>query len=99
MSTKSPRTPNLHHSLVTQGGPGSVRFGSVTGVEQLERFRFSVPAVPLQKGFSVFQVSLTGRFRFRFSVSGKAVPMVPVSGSGSVSELPYYVYVAELASN
>ena len=34
-----------------QGGPGSVRFGYGLGVEGFERFRFSVLAVPLQKGF------------------------------------------------
>ena len=33
-----------------QGGPGSVRFGYGLGVERFERFRFSVPAVPLRKG-------------------------------------------------
>ena len=65
-----------------QGGPGSVLFGYGFGMERFERFRFSVPTVPLQKGFSVFQYSLTGkvpvpvpvsvpgkrfrRFRFRF---------------------------------
>ena len=37
--------------------PASVRFGDGLGVEQFERFQFSVPAVPLQKRF---------RFRFRF---------------------------------
>ena len=36
---------------IKQGGPGSVRFGYGLGMERLERFRFSVPAVPLQKGF------------------------------------------------
>ena len=34
-----------------QGGLGSVRFGYGSGVERFERFRFSVPAVPLQNGF------------------------------------------------
>ena len=44
-----------------QGGTGSVRFGCGLGVERFERFRFSVPAVPLQKGFLRFQYSLTGK--------------------------------------
>ena len=82
-----------------QGGP--VRFGYGLGVERFKRFRFSVPAVPLQKGFSVFQYSLTGKDGSGFgswktvlavpvplSVSGKTVPTVPVSGSGSVPEPP-----------
>ena len=30
-----------------QGGPGSVWFGCGLGMERFERFRFSVPAVPL----------------------------------------------------
>ena len=51
-----------------QGGPGSVRFGYGLGVKGFERFRFSVLAVPLQKG--VFCVSVQfnreGRFRFQF---------------------------------
>ena len=61
-----------------------VRFGSVTvwGWERFERFRFSVPAVPLEKGFSVFQYSLT---RKDGSGSGfgswKTVPAVPVPHS------------------
>ena len=33
-----------------QRGRGSVRFGYGLGVERFDRFRFSVPAVPLQKG-------------------------------------------------
>ena len=37
--------------LKGQSGPGSVRFGYGLGVERFDRFRFSVPAVPLQKGF------------------------------------------------
>ena len=37
--------------LKNQSGPGSVRFGYGLGVERFDRFRFSVPAVPLQKGF------------------------------------------------
>ena len=52
----------------TQGGPGSVRFGYGLGMERFERFRFSVPAVPLRRGFlCVFSTaSQRGRFRFRF---------------------------------
>ena len=38
-----------------------VRFGYGLGMERFKRFRFSVPAVPLQKGFSVFQYNLTGK--------------------------------------
>ena len=66
-------------------------------MERFKRFRFSVPAVPLQKGFFCISVQFKrrGRFRFQFletvpavpvplSVSGKTVPTVPVSGSGSV---------------
>ena len=49
-------------SCIWQGGPGSVRFGYGLGMERFKRFRFSVPAVPLQKkGFSVFQYNLTGK--------------------------------------
>ena len=71
-------------------------------VERFERFRFSVPAVPLQKKvFPVFQYSLTGKdgsgsgfgswktvpaVPVPLSVSGKTVPTVLVSGSGSVPE-------------
>ena len=45
-----------------QGGPGSVRFGYGLGMERFERFRFSVPAVPLRRGLlSVFQYSLKER--------------------------------------
>ena len=36
-----------------QGGPGSVRFGYGLGMEQFERFRFSVPAAPLRRGVFV----------------------------------------------
>ena len=45
-----------------------VRFGYGLGVERFERFRFSVPAVPLQKGFVCASVQFhrKGRFRFRF---------------------------------
>ena len=72
-------------------------------MERFKRFRFSVLAVPLQKGVSVFQYSLTGKegsgsgfgswktvpaVPVPLSVSGKTVPTVPVSGSGSVPEPP-----------
>ena len=41
------------------GSPGSVRFGYGLGMERFERFRFSVPAVPLRRVFfSVFQYNL-----------------------------------------
>ena len=88
-----------------QGGPGSVRFGYGLGMERFEPFRFSVLAVPLQRGFSVFQYSLTERdtsgssfgswktvpaVPVPLSVSGKTVPTVPVSGSGSVPGPPCY---------
>ena len=45
-----------------------VRFGYGLGVEQLERFRFSVLAVPLRKGGSCVSVQFSrkGRFRFQF---------------------------------
>ena len=75
-----------------QSGPGSVRFGYGLGVERFDRFRFSVPAVPLQKGFSVFQYILKGKdgsgsgfgswktvpVPVPLSVSGKTVLTVPV---------------------
>ena len=72
-------------------------------MERFKRFRFSVLAVPLQKGFAVFQYSLTGKegsgsgfgswktvpaVPVPLSVSGKTVPTVPVSGSGSVPVPP-----------
>ena len=90
----SPRTFGEHFGKLKFNIPprprAPVRFGYGLGMEQFERFRFSVPAVPPQKGFSC----VSGRFRFRFlengsggsgslSVSGKTVP---VSGSGSVPE-------------
>ena len=89
--------------LLCSGGPGSVRLGHGLEMEQFEWFRFSVPAVPLQKGFFCMSVQFNrkGRFRFRFRFLengsggsssafgfGKTVPTVPVSGSGSVPEPP-----------
>ena len=96
--------PQTFRKTEVQGGPGSVRFGYGSGVERFERFRFSVPAVPLQKGFSLFQYCLTGKegsgsgfgswktvpaVPVPLSVSGKTVPTVPVPGSGSVPEPPW----------
>ena len=86
----------IHFAIVREA---PVRFGSVTVWRwNGSRFRFSVPAVPLQKGF-FFQYSLTEKDGSGFgswktvpavpvplSVSGKTVPTVPVSGSGSVPE-------------
>ena len=44
-----------------------VRFGYGSGMERFERFRFSVPAVPLRRGLlCVFQYSFYQRGRFRF---------------------------------
>ena len=37
--------------VIFQGGPGSVRFGYGLEMERFKRFRFSVPAVPLRRGF------------------------------------------------
>ena len=82
-----------------------VRFGSVTvwGWKGSIGSGFSVPAVPLQKGFSVFQYIFKGKdgsgsgfgswktvpaVPVPLPVSGKTVPTVPVPGSGSVPEPP-----------
>ena len=63
---------------LTQGGPGSVRFGYSLEMERFERFWFPVPAVPLQKGFFCISAQFNGkgRFRFRFLENGSG-------GSGS----------------
>ena len=66
-------------------------------MERFERFRSSVPVVPLDKGLSAFQFSLTesdgsgfGSWKtvpvvaVRLSVPGKTGPTVPVFGFGSV---------------
>ena len=89
--------------VLKQGGPGSVRFDYGLGMERLERFRFSVPAVPLRRGFfcvsAQFQRedgSSSGFGSWKTvpavpvprSVPGKTVPTVPVSGSGSVPGPP-----------
>ena len=88
---------------LTKSREAPVRFGYGLGMERFKRFRFSVLAVPLQKGFSVFQYSLTGKegsssssgswkavpaVPVPLSVSGKTVPTVPVSSSVSVPEPP-----------
>ena len=54
-----------------QGGPGSVRFGYGLGVEAFERFRFSVLALPLPKGFFCVSVQFNREGRFRFPVPGR----------------------------
>ena len=86
-----------YHYTQNQGGPGSVRFGYGSGVERFKRFRFSVPAVPLQKGFFCISVQFNrkGRFRFRFRFlengsSGSAFGFGKngSDGSGSVPEPP-----------
>ena len=90
----------MRHS---QGGPGSVRFGYGLGMERFERFRFSVPAVPLRRGFLCVSVQFHredgsgsgfGSWKTVLavpvprSVPAKTVPTVPVSGSGSVPAPP-----------
>ena len=79
------------------------RFGWVRlrfGVERFERFRFSVPAVPLMRGFlcvsaqfhredgSGFGSKTVPAVPVPRSVPAKTVPTVPVSGSGSVPGPP-----------
>ena len=59
-----------------QGGPGSVRFGYGLGMKRFERFRFSVPAVPLRRGFLCVSVQFKRE---------RTVP-VPVSVPGKVSQ-------------
>ena len=86
-----------------QGGPGSVRFGYGLGTERLEQFRFSVPAVPLRRGFWCVSIQFhredgsgSGFGSWKTvpavpvprSVPAKTVPTVPVSGSGSVPGPP-----------
>ena len=86
-----------------QGGPGSVRFGYGLGMERFERFRFSVPPVPLRRGFFCVSVQFHredgsgsgfGSWKTVLavpvlrSVPAKTVPTVPVSGSSSVPGPP-----------
>ena len=81
-----------------------VRFGYGLGMERFERFRFSVPAVPLRRGFLCVSVQFhsedgsgsgSGSWKtvpavpVRRSVPAKTVPAVPVSGSGSVPGPPW----------
>ena len=97
---------NVHFltRYLVQGGPGSVRFGYGLGMERFERFRFSVPAVPLRRGlFWCFSVQFhredgsgSGFGSWRTvpavpvprSVPAKTVLTVPLSGSGSVPGPP-----------
>ena len=78
-----------------------VRFGYGLGMERFERFRFSVPAVPLMRRFLCASVQFSREDGSGFgswrtvpavlvprSVPGKTVPTVPVSGSGSVPAPP-----------
>ena len=90
----------LFTNPIIQGGPGSVRFGYGLEMERFKRFRFKrFRRFLCKKGLSVFQYSLTGKDGSGFgswktvpavpvppSVSGKTVPTVLVSGSGSVPE-------------
>ena len=78
-----------------------VRFGYGLGMERFERFQFSVPAVPLWRGFSCVSVQFHREEGSGFdswktvpavpvprSVPAKTAPTVPVSGSGSVPGPP-----------
>ena len=68
-----------------------VRFGSVYGLgtERFERFRFSVPAVPIRRGFLCVSVQF---HREDGSSSGfgfwKTVPAVPVLHSVPAETVP-----------
>ena len=72
-------------------------------MERFERFRFSVPAVPLRRGFCQISAQFNredgsgsgfGSWKTVLavpvlrSVPAKTVPTVPVSGSGSVPGPP-----------
>ena len=98
-----PKSARDFHHGKQQGGPSSVRFGYSLGIERFERFRFSVPAVPLRRGFLCVSVqfhrqdgsgSSFGSWKtvpavpVPRSVPAKTVPTVPVSGSGSVPGPP-----------
>ena len=50
-SFKGSRCEKIREKLKGNNQGGPVRFGYGLGVERFKRFRFSVPAVPLQKGF------------------------------------------------
>ena len=88
---------------------GSVRFYSL-GIERFQRFRFSVPAVPLRREFLCVSVQFhrgdgsgSGFGSWKTvpavpvprSVPAKTVPTVPVSGSGSVPGPPWMVLVTD----
>ena len=60
------REKKQRKNMQIQGGPGSVRFGYGLEMERFKRFRFSVPAAPLQKGFFFISVQFNRKFRFRF---------------------------------
>ena len=70
-----------------------VRFGYGLGRERFERFRFSVPAVPLGRGVLCFSVQFhredgSGFGSVPCSVPAKTVLTVPVSGTSSVPGPP-----------
>ena len=73
-----PQTPLQHEVFFffLQGGPGSVRFGYGLGMERFERFRFSVPAVPLRREFLCVSVQFS-REDGSGSGFGKTVLAVP----------------------
>ena len=101
-NTKETKTSRKRRTGKFSRRSGRPRFGSVIRfgdgtVQAVPVFRFR--RFLCQKGFSVFQYSLTGKdgsgswkrvpaVPVPLSVSGKAVPTVPVSGSGSVPEPP-----------
>ena len=67
----------------------AVRFGCGLGMERFERLRFSVPAVLLGRGFSVFQYGSTDKDCSGSSFgSSKTVPAAPVLLSGPGKTVP-----------
>ena len=71
--------PKLAETVCEWRKAGRPRFGYGLGMARFKRFRFSVLAVPLQKGFSVFQRSLAGKDGSGSGFgSWKTVPAVPV---------------------
>ena len=66
--TSTPQHGPPKMSQKSQYREAPVRFGYGLEMERFKRFRFSVPAVPLQKGFFCIsaQCNRKGRFRFRF---------------------------------